>query len=82
MHNSSKGKLKHQIKRKDETVIGRLRKYIVRSRGNTYQHLRVLIKNDPALRSRIKENIKNEIVGSNRLAVGLMNSCGPYSKVY
>ena len=58
MHNSSKGKLKHQIKRNDETVIGRLRKYIVRSRGNAYQHLRVRIKTDIVLRSWIKKILR------------------------
>jgi hypothetical protein len=50
MHNPSKGKLKHQMKCKDENVINRLRQYIVRSRGKAHKALRYRIKTDPALR--------------------------------
>jgi len=49
MRNSVKRKFKHQIKRKDETVIDRLRKYIARSRGKAHKNLRVQIKTDAAL---------------------------------
>ena len=40
MDNNKKRKLKHQTKSKDENIIDRLRKYVIRSRGNDNKQVR------------------------------------------
>jgi hypothetical protein len=40
MDNNKKRKLKHQTKGKDENIIDRLRKYVIRSRGNDNKQVR------------------------------------------
>ncbi len=38
MQKRTKGKIKHQ--EKDESILDRLRKYVLRSRGDQHKHLR------------------------------------------